>query len=93
MSGALREILTRPRSQHRVMAVAIGIGFVVIGIVFGIDKQFSNWPVVAFLAGFGSILAVCGFALPERYLAAFFSICIAINVVAAAYAVLFGNHV
>lgn len=93
MSGTLREILTRPRSQGRVMAVAIGIGFVVVGLVFGIDKQFSNWPVVAFLVGFGSVLAVCGFTLPERYLATFFAVCIAINVVAAAYALFFGGHV
>ncbi len=93
MSGTLREILTRPRSQRRVMAVAIGIGFVVIGIAFGIDKQFSNWQVVTFLAGFGSVLAVSGFVLPERYLATFFAVCIAINVVAAAYALFFGSHV
>lgn len=75
------------------MAVAVGIGFVVIGLAFGIDKQFSNWPVVAFLAGFGSVLTVCGLALHERYLATFFAICIAINVVAATYALFFENHV
>lgn len=85
--------MTRPRSQHRVMAVAIGIGFVLVGLALGIDKQFGNWPVVSFLAGFGSMLAVCGFVLPERWLATFFAICIAINVAAAAYAIFSGGHV
>lgn len=77
MSSALREFLTRPRSQYRVTAVALGIGFVVIGLAFGFEEQFSNWGVVATLVSAGALLAICGSLVPERYLAGFFAFCIA----------------
>ena len=86
MSGTLREFLTRQRSFYRVMAVAIGIALIVVSLAFGIEKQFANWSIVAFLGGSGIVLAVCGVLLPERYLAAFFALCVATNIAAATYA-------
>jgi uncharacterized membrane protein YjjP (DUF1212 family) len=88
MSSALRELLTRPRSQYRVTAVALGIGFVAIGLAFGFEQQFSNWGVVATLVSAGALLVICGSLVPERYLAGFFAFCVTINVAAAAYALL-----
>ena len=85
---ALGEFLSRPRSQYRVLATALGIAFVGIGLLFGFDKQFQNWGVVGFLVFLGVLLAVCGVIVPERYLVAAFLICVALNVLAAAYQLL-----
>jgi hypothetical protein len=89
MAGALRKFLTKRRSQYRVMSVALGIAFIAVGLLFGLERQFSNWAVVSVLIGAGTILAVVGLLIPERYLAAFFTFCLIVNVLAAAYALLF----
>ena len=93
MLSTIRQCLTKPRSQHRVLAVALGVGFALVGVAFGIEKQFANWGVVAFMVVGGVSLALCGLILPERYLAAFFTACILINMAAAAYALFTGPHV
>jgi hypothetical protein len=88
MSSVLCELLTRPRSQYRLTSVALGIGFIVIGLAGGFEQAFSNWGVVSALAAAGALLIICGAWVPERYLAGFFAFCIAVNIAAAAYALL-----
>ena len=76
--------------MYRVMSLAIGVIFIGVGFTFALDAQFSNVGVVVFLVGVGCLLAICGLVLPEPYLVAFFTFCVAINIVAAAYALLSG---
>jgi len=86
---SLREFMTRPRSQYRVMAIAIGVAFVGVGLAFGFEHHFGNWGVVAFLVGLGSALAIAGALVPERHLITFFAICVALNILGAMYALLY----
>jgi hypothetical protein len=71
------------------MSVALGVAFIAVGLLFGLERQFSNWGVVSVLVGAGTILAVAGLVIPERYLGIFFTFCLIVNVLAAAYALLF----
>jgi hypothetical protein len=71
------------------MSVALGIAFIAVGLLFGLERQFTNWGVVSVLVGTGAVLAGAGLVIPERHLAAFFMFCLILNIVATAYALLF----
>jgi hypothetical protein len=91
MSSSIHAFLTQPRSQRRVLSVALGLAF--IGIAFGLEHQFSNWGVVAFLMVGGAALLLSGLFFSDHHLAKFFIVCVALNMVAAGYAFIFGAHV
>jgi hypothetical protein len=86
---SMREFMTRPGFRYRVMSVALGFAFIAVGLLFGLDRQFTNWGLVAVLVAAGALLAVSGLLVPARYLTALFAVCLILNIVLAAYALLF----
>jgi hypothetical protein len=85
----LRDFMTRPRSQYRIMAVALGVAFVAVGLAFGLERHFSNWGIVSFLVGVGTALTIGGVFVPGRHLVTFFAICVALNILGALYALFY----
>lgn len=85
----MRAFLTRPGAQYRVMSAALGVAFIAVGLLFGLERQFANWGIVSVLIAVGTFLAVCAFLVPQRYLTAFFTLCLVLNIVVAGYALFF----
>lgn len=71
------------------MAIALGLAFIAVGLLFGYDRRFSNWGMVAVLSVTGALLAAGALLVPERHLNRFFAFCLMLNIAATAYAVLY----
>ena len=85
------EFLTRPRQRHRTLALACGVLGVAGGIAIGWSHGFTGWPGGMMLVGMGLAFIAAGCFLSESLLEKLFAFAVLVNVLAAAYVLMFAK--